>query len=325
MRILLVGKGNNGVYYHRLYVPYQALSREGHEVMSTPVIDDITFEECKLFDVVVFNRNISTKFDPAPIFALLKLAKVKIIMDIDDYWHISSGHPMYHYARKTNFARCCVDQLKYSDYITTTHSYLKNFIVKEGIPKEKVFVCKNAIDPLEGQYKQEFSFNDKLMWQGSATHAMDLELLSNIDQPITLCGYYYSEEWFAMSSKIKHPLKKDHLGMMEYMNHYQDTGISLIPLKDNKFNKFKSELKMIEAGWANKPVIVSKIHPYSIMSNHMINCLEAANADEFKKYTELLLKNKQLQDDLRGKLNEEVKKKYLIETPNQIRRQVLEL
>jgi glycosyltransferase involved in cell wall biosynthesis len=246
-------------------------------------------------------------------------------MDIDDYWHISPGHPMYTFARKTNFAQCCIDQLKYSDYITTTHPYLRDYIIKEGIPKKKVFVCKNAIDPLESQFAQKFNYGNSIMWQGSSTHAMDLELLSDIDQPITLCGYVYSEEWFEMSSKIKHPLKKDHLSMIEYMNHYQETGISLIPLKDNKFNKFKSELKMIEAGWASKPVIVSKIHPYKMISNHMINCLEASTPDEFKKYTELLIKNPQLQEDLRGKLNEEVKSKYLIETQNEIRQEILKL
>ena len=325
MRILLVGSHNNGVYYHRLFIPYQALSRNGHEIMCTLTIDGITLEECKQFDAVVFNRNISAKFDPFPVFALLKLAGTKIIMDLDDYWDISPGHPMYQYARKTNFAQCIVDQLKHADFITTTHAYLRSFIVKEGIPKSRVFICKNAIDPLEGQYNQDYSYSNDLFWQGSSTHAMDLELLSEIEQPITLGGYHYSDEWFEMCSKIKWPLKKDALPMQEYMNLYRNTGISLIPLKLNKFNRFKSELKMIEAGWASKPVIVSSIHPYSIISDHMVNCVVAHNSADFKRWTELLLRNENLQDDLRFKLNEDIKTKYTIDKPNALREEILNL
>jgi glycosyltransferase involved in cell wall biosynthesis len=283
----------------------------------------ISVTEARQVDVVVFNRNISFRFNPSPIFATLKKAGVKIIMDLDDHWDISPGHPLYSYARKTNFAKCCIDQLKYSDYITCTHAHLKKQIVEIGIPKEKVFICRNAIDPSEAQYNQEFKYGDKLMWQGSSTHAMDLELLKLIEQPITLCGYHYSEEWFEMTSKIKKPLIKDHLPVSEYMNFYKGLGISLIPLKDNKFNKNKSELKMIEAGWAKKAVIVSDVHPYSLLAEHGINSFTAKTPSDFKKYTDLLINTPSLQDELRGKLHEDILQRYLIDTPNERRLEIL--
>lgn len=328
MRILLVGHFNNGVFYHRLQVPYNALQVEGHEVLKTSSLHwesdkMVTIDELKEFNVIVFNRNISDVLDPSPIYAKAKLAGVKIIMDLDDHWDIVAGHPMYSYARKTNYSKCIQDQLRYADHITTTHSHLRNQIIKLGIDKNKVTVCRNAIDPNEPQYNQEFTTENNLMWQGSSTHAMDLELLSDVEEPIILCGYHYSDEWFKMCEKIKHPLKKDMLDVHSYMNHYHDTSISLVPLKLNKFNQNKSELKMIEAGWAKKAVIVSDIHPYSIVSNHMVNSLVCKDKSDFKKYATMLLNSQSMQDDLRLKLHEDINNRYLINFVNERRLEIL--
>ena len=327
MRILLVGSFNNGVFYHRLQVPYNALQSEGHEVLKTTSLHweggMVTIEELKQFDVIVFNRNISDILDPSPIFAKAKIAGVKIIMDLDDHWDIVPGHPMYSFSRKTNYPKCIQDQLKYADHITTTHSHLRSQIIKLGIDKSKVTVCRNAIDPRQEQYNQDFTTDNRLMWQGSSTHAMDLELLGEIEEPITLCGYHYSDEWFKMCGKIKHPLKKDMLPVNEYMNHYNDTSIALIPLKNNQFNKNKSELKMIESGWAKKAVIVSDIHPYSILSKHMINSLVCKDKSDFKKYATMLLNNANMQNDLSSKLHEDISERYLIDTVNERRLEIL--
>lgn len=324
MKILLVGTNTHGVFYHRLYVPYNALSiSEGWEVLSTPSVDTITIEECRMFDVVVFNRNISDKFDPSPIYAKFRTAGTKIVMDIDDYWHISPGHPFYFYSRKTNYPKCQEDQLRFADHITCTHLLLKDEIVKLGIDRKKITIVRNAIDPDQPQFAQDFKFGNKLMWQGTPTHGLDLTLLSEIEQPITLCGYQYSDEWFDMCSKIKNPKTMGALPVNSYMNHYQDMGIALIPLKNNKFNRYKSELKLTESGWAKKPCIVSEIHPYTNLAKHMVNSIVAKTPADFKRYVNILSSNFNLQDDIRENLHEEVKKNYLIEKVNERRLEML--
>jgi len=321
MKVLLIGSKTDGVYYHRLYIPYNRISLDTDiEVMATHTADGITLQEAKQFDAIIFNRTISQKLDPFPIFAICKAAGTKIIMDIDDYWYAPKGHPVREMWVKTNFSKCCEDQLKYADYITTTHAHLKSEIVKLGIDKSKVFVCKNAIDPKEPQYDQEFNYRSGLMWQGSSTHNNDLALLSEIEQPIILCGYHKSDEWEAMVKNIRKPKLRGGLPVDSYMNHYQDNSIALIPLVNNKFNRFKSELKMIESGWAKKSVIVSGIHPYVNVAKHMVNC---AVAGDFKFYVNLLQSNQNLQDDLRGQLHEDVLNKYLIYKQNEIRLEIL--
>lgn len=321
MKVLLIGTKTDGVYYHRLYVPYNRISLDSNiEVMATATADGITLAEAKQFDAIIFNRTISQKLDPFPIFAICKAANTKIIMDIDDYWYAPKGHPVREMWVKTNFSKCCEDQLKYADYITTTHTLLRDEIVKLGIDKKKVIICKNAIDPSEPQYNQEFNYKPGLMWQGSSTHNHDLALLKDIEQPITLCGYHKSDEWAAMVKNIKKPKLRGGLPVDSYMNHYQDSSIALIPLVNNKFNRFKSELKMIEAGWAKKTVIVSDIHPYTNIAKHMVNC---AKAGDFKFYVNLLQSNYNLQEDLRNQLHEDVKTKYLINIPNERRLEIL--
>ncbi len=51
--------------------------------------------------------------------------------------------------------------------------------------------------------------------------------------------------------------------IQEYGSLYNEIDVALIPLKDTEFSKCKSELKIVEAGWMSKPVIVSDVTPYS--------------------------------------------------------------
>lgn len=48
--------------------------------------------------------------------------------------------------------------------------------------------------------------------------------------------------------------------------HYNNIDILMVPLDDNKFNSFKSELKMVEAGFKHKGIIMSNYGPYTIGS-----------------------------------------------------------
>jgi glycosyltransferase involved in cell wall biosynthesis len=49
-----------------------------------------------------------------------------------------------------------------------------------------------------------------------------------------------------------------------YMQHYDDIDILLVPLLDNDFNRYKSELKFIEASVKKKAVISSDVYPYRL-------------------------------------------------------------
>ena len=100
-----------------------------------------------------------------------------------------------------------------------------------------------------------------------------------------------------------------------YARSYDNQGIALIPLQDNKFNRMKSELKMIEAGYFKKAVIVSEVHPYTNVINRK-NCLSVGVRQDWTPKIRGLLKNHKWQDDIRFELNELILNKYLIEHQN---------
>jgi glycosyltransferase involved in cell wall biosynthesis len=87
------------------------------------------------------------------------------------------------------------------------------------------------------------------------------------------------------------------------------------------FNRVKSQLKVIEAGFYKKALIASNIGPYTIDLKHSLqngnfvdgNALlvdENRNHSDWAKYIEKLLKNPNMVKDMGERLYETVKDKY---------------
>ena len=50
----------------------------------------------------------------------------------------------------------------------------------------------------------------------------------------------------------------------QYATHYNNIDVLLVPLKENKFNAQKSQLKVIECGFFNKAIIAQNFGPYQL-------------------------------------------------------------
>jgi glycosyltransferase involved in cell wall biosynthesis len=106
-----------------------------------------------------------------------------------------------------------------------------------------------------------------------------------------------------------------------YAKNYSKFDVSLAPIKDTMFNRMKSQLKVIEAGFYKKALIASEIGPYTIDLKHSLqngnfvdgNALlvkERRNHSDWSKYIEKLIKNPNLVEDMGERLYETVKDKY---------------
>ena len=106
-----------------------------------------------------------------------------------------------------------------------------------------------------------------------------------------------------------------------YAKNYSKFDISLSPIKNTMFNRMKSQLKVIEAGFYKKALIASDIGPYTIDLKHCLengnfvdgNALlvsENRNHSDWAKYIEKLVKNPNLIVDMGERLYETVKDKY---------------
>jgi glycosyltransferase involved in cell wall biosynthesis len=106
-----------------------------------------------------------------------------------------------------------------------------------------------------------------------------------------------------------------------YAANYRLFDVSLAPIKNHIFNRVKSQLKVIEAGFYKKALIASNIGPYSIDLKHALkngeftdgNALlvdEARNHSDWAKYMKKLIDNPNWAYDLGQRLYETVKDTY---------------
>jgi glycosyltransferase involved in cell wall biosynthesis len=106
-----------------------------------------------------------------------------------------------------------------------------------------------------------------------------------------------------------------------YAMNYSKFDISLAPIKNHIFNRVKSQLKVIEAGFYKKAIIASEVGPYTIDLKHSLkngifgdgNALlvhENRNHSDWAKYIKTLVNNPNLIVDLGERLYETVKDTY---------------
>jgi glycosyltransferase involved in cell wall biosynthesis len=106
-----------------------------------------------------------------------------------------------------------------------------------------------------------------------------------------------------------------------YARNYSNFDISLAPIKNHVFNRMKSQLKVIEAGFYKKALIASNVGPYTIDLKHGMkngeftngNALlvdEHKNHSDWSKFIKKLVDNPNMITDLGERLYETVKDKY---------------
>jgi len=106
-----------------------------------------------------------------------------------------------------------------------------------------------------------------------------------------------------------------------YARNYSNFDISLAPIKNHIFNRMKSQLKVIEAGFYKKALIASNIGPYTIDLKHALkngeftdgNALlvdENKNHSDWSKYIKKLVDNPNMITDLGERLYETVSQRY---------------
>jgi glycosyltransferase involved in cell wall biosynthesis len=106
-----------------------------------------------------------------------------------------------------------------------------------------------------------------------------------------------------------------------YAKNYSKFDVSIAPIKNHMFNRMKSQLKVIEAGFYKKALIASNIGPYTLDLKHALkngeftdgNALlvdENRNHSDWGKFIKKLSNNRNFVVDLGERLYETVKDTY---------------
>lgn len=274
MRIITVGQRNSGVSFHRLFNPIMYLPKE-----FAMMTDTITEEELdKGYDIMFINRYVAG-IEVDEIIRLRDKYGFKLVVDIDDYWHLDPWHILYgKYPTKK-----VIDHIKIADLVTCSNNDLAVHIDELN---PNWVVIPNALPYGEDQFTDYKTESDKVrfVYAGSITHGKDISILKNPMKRIStdvitknnsrfiLCGYsqdvQVANEWGRMINDYLCGFKVDGyireaLPVDQYMNFYNEADACLIPLVDSKFNSMKSNLKVLEAATKNAAVIASNVKPYS--------------------------------------------------------------
>lgn len=105
-----------------------------------------------------------------------------------------------------------------------------------------------------------------------------------------------------------------------YAANYRWFDVSLAPIKNHIFNRVKSQLKVIEAGFYKKAIIASNVGPYTIDLKHALKngeltdgnalLVDEVRSADWGKYMKKLIQNPNMAYDLGQRLYETVKDTY---------------
>ena len=316
----------SGVDYHRLLQPHKRMSEmfiKEVDMYQINEIDSATIEFLQGFDLVVANRFIS-RVNGSNVIMKLKEANVPYVLDIDDDYRLPEWHILQQASKNDKHAEKILQALHYAKAITTTHEYLSGTLKYEA-SQPNTFEIPNAINPDEEQYKFAKRKLDvvKFGWSGSITHFEDVllmhdGLLSLYNQhqykdkfQVVYGGFSMDDETSraiagVLSCKGKATVEQfatfPSAPINDYARFYDTIDVSLIPLRNNRFNRLKSNLKLIESGFKKKACIVSNVHPYEPMLVNGKNCLVVKHKNDWYKNMTKLIDNPNMIEDLSEQL-----------------------
>lgn len=327
MNIFSITKKENGCDYHRIIQPLKYM--------------DITESPIEKADIVIFNRY-SGK-DISRLLSLKKRYGFKIVCDLDDFWELYPNHIYSSHWRASGMKQSIMESLYNSDMVFVTTNRLAE-VVKDF--NKNIEVIPNGLPFGYEQFTNYKERTDKLelLYTSGSSHFWDLLELKNLfykiareplrkEMTFSLAGYSDKNDndkklWTSMESimtannRLEYK-RKGSLPLEEYMNHYNTASIAIAPLQNNYFNRFKSNLKIIEAGCKNIPIITAKSPPYSDELSP-VSCLEASTVKEWYESIEKLIKNPTYREELGLKLGEYVRTHYDLIKINEKRKQIFE-
>ena len=267
--MIFVAGQQGGVFYHRLQIPYEDLLMRGF-LVKFGTLDEIDKYKDVMTHLVV-NRGLSSKNHRAFKAMLLK-NNIKLILDIDDWWVL----PRSHANRSNQKTQDIIWTLKIADEIHTTNAYLAEKVQKEN-PYVPIWILPNAIDTRRDQWadiEKEDGFN--VGYMGALHH--DEDLAYNCINLAGLNSYsipYYKERLNASN-------EFERADWSDYGKLYKKIHVSIAPLAPSTFNKCKSNLKALEAGFTKTCIIAQDMHPYTpfLNENNSILCKGPAHWEQ---------------------------------------------
>ena len=193
-------------------------------------------------------------------------------------------------------------------------------------------LCKfdHASEYLSTSFHNNKSF--KIGYYGTSTHIKDLdcvgkslnELSNQISTEINFfvigAFQYLSADNIPFGQRINLPKDHSYPNFIDWLHQItSDWDLGLIPLIDDDFNQYKSNIKFLEYAILGLPIIVSEHEVYDNIARHNINCLVVGdNYLTWSQAITLMMDNSMLRANLAKQAFKDVTEFYLSRS-NQVR------
>jgi O-antigen biosynthesis protein len=335
MKVYYIGSKYMGCNYVRTLLPmwHNGWSGDVDSLYRGRKKPDLVMKEILDSDVVVFHR--ADTVEHHKVALACKQAGKKLVFDNDDtFKHIEDNGifkrvAKHHYKQKWKEVDTLIDNfIRNMDIITTTTEFLAEEYRKIN---DDVVVLPNYVDPLDWEEpKRNEGDRVRIGIVGSVAYYNDAEVIEDYlvelsnRKDVTLVLFGLQDKKFRSENKLVEAIyKKDYelwnkVGDIEHvgavpMHEYFETlnnlklDLMLIPRKDNYFNRCKSNIKFLEAGMCEIPVVAQTWgdgqSPYDPDIDGK-NGLLAKSTDDWKDMTEKLIQDKEYRRNM-GKLAKE--------------------
>ena len=329
-----------GLSYHRLIVPFGKVSNMQEfqcDVFEQP--EFLPEDKLQQYQAIVFQRNIDETGKSLQVINKLRKLGLKIIFDIDDFWHLAPTHHLYNVYKTNNLPKQTEEILRNVDLVTTTTEHLANIIKQFNKNVEVIPNCLNLDEP-QWQSNKMYSETIRFGYIAGVYHISDMKILERpiekalfgIDNcSFTLGGYTenahykYYEQVLSCNNKAKERYRRvNALPVEKYGFAYNHTDVSLIPLDITNFSVCKSEIKLLEAAAHGNAAIVSNTKPYNIFPKTSAVFLGNYDSNGWYKAIKKLTEDKAYREDKASELGLYVKLNYDLNKWTRTRKEILQ-
>jgi SAM-dependent methyltransferase/glycosyltransferase involved in cell wall biosynthesis len=299
------------------------------------------FETClKVADPWVFQ--LTYHDDILALFELLKQVhpKKKLVTECDDWvfdvppYNIASNP----YKPNSEKEQIAWDQFKLSDAIIVSTSFLKENLA-EQFPGKPIYVVPNSIDfdrwdkaKSDGVMEPKKEGVVRIGYSGCANHSGDMEIV----KPVLLAlleefpnlEVIIAQDMGAFSD-ITHPrfkVLKRWTNIIDYPSMIKgwDLDIGIAPLRDNNFNRAKSNLRWLEYSAAKVPTVASKVRPFVESVTHRSDGLLCASKADWYECLKNLITDANARQTLAQNAYDTVKERFNMDKVAEQYRSILE-
>lgn len=348
----------SAVAYYRMQKPLEVLCRThpGINYTTADTIAHIPDETLKQFDAVIFSRSFT---EPEAVKDRLDRLNIMIGLDIDDYWHLPKEHVLADGYKKIGVPELIERCITVSGFITCTTEILADkikplnpevYIIPNGI--DPMEWQQNKVE----SSRVRFGFTggvthipDYAQVSKDVRRAL-YDYQFRTKGQIVLCGFnadagkdsiqvgyeiMLTDKLKALDKKYaKHlatlsPLQVDnkpyrriwHRDIDQFHTTYDELDVVVAPLMDSEFNRCKSNIKMLEAGFKGCAAMVSGIAPYTPLATRENSFL--LSEKNFFEWSRNIINNPTLLEDKTLALAESVKP-YSLEVLSVKRKEIYE-